>query len=86
MLLCPGQIDDETCTFLYYHPPEILFCMRQWSLRCYESRIISMNGTVNVIGVDVAVSDFGATLDKSNPGMLEWLQICVPVQIGLVEE
>lgn len=45
-----------------------------------------MNGTVNVIGVDVAVSDFGATLDKSNPGMLEWLQICVPVQIGLVEE
>ena len=44
-----------------------------------------MNWTVDVIGIYVAVSDIGAALDQSNPRMLKWLQLCISVQVSLIQ-
>lgn len=62
-----------------YHPPEVLFSMRQGPLRRYKRLIIPMNRAINIISIDIAVRDVGATLDEANSCVFEGLEVCVSV-------
>ena len=80
MLLGLRQVDDELAVLLEDHTPEVFFCRRQWALGSDEGLIIPQD-RVDVVGIDVWVSNVCTTLHKANTSVLEWLQQLVPVEV-----
>ena len=58
--------------------------MRKRTLCCDKGLVISVDRTVYIIGIDIAISNISASLHQAYPCVLKWFQVSVPVQINLI--
>lgn len=73
VLLEVREHHDQRHSLLVYHSPKVLNGDLQWALRCYEKLIVSRDGSVDVVCIDVAVVDVLVALDETHSCVLERL-------------